>query len=69
MVERVARVLKEHFAGGWAMGEPDCIPAAKAAIQAMREPTQEMLLAVDSIGREKMADGYTAMIDAALKSG
>jgi len=70
MVERVARALS-----GWLHGSPSwesCFPMARAAIEAMREPTEAMVwagradhLTVD--GEEWSKPIWQAMIDAALE--
>jgi hypothetical protein len=67
MVERVAEALREAYR------EPETRPyieMARAAIAAMREPTEEMVLA----GNEKASydygaarESWSAMIDEALK--
>jgi len=96
MVERVARAMAPMFAEAnsyWCNGTewPDCPPAtcqcrkmafeaARAAIAAMREPTEEMVragltsLAVTAFGmpefepRDEAELCFTSMIDAALTS-
>jgi hypothetical protein len=71
MVERVARALcindrcdPELTApeGGWRLWED----AARAAIEAMREPTEAMMAAVNDHYRERVGLCYGVMIDAAL---
>lgn len=79
MVERVARAIcrEEHLLvyafGLWRPGELDRkieqywrrhLPTARAAIEAMREPTEAMTLAGDERGDPTSM--YQAMIDAAL---
>lgn len=75
MVERVARAI--------ARAEPLCLPwdeiseiqktlfrtAARAAIEAMREPTEAMVDATFVFANEPAAAVYNAMIDAALSEG
>lgn len=71
MIEKVAKAFYEEESGlNW---EKDCIAggrkwrlrAAKAAIEAMREPTQFM---VDAGRKQLIGDvAYSHMIDAALK--
>lgn len=80
MVERVARATAEAFmktdmverlSRGDAL-DPDLLQiyfgkVARAAIEAMREPTAEMLEAANAIpANQRYSDGYRAMIDAAL---
>ena len=63
MVERVARAIASHV--GYA--DDDWFkygPAARAAIAAMREPTEEMLKAAYAKAFDK--EIWQAMIDAAL---
>ena len=61
MIEKVARAINdaEGFANGW---QYYC-KAAKAAIEAMREPTEGMECAILVEGRNEV---WEAMIDAAL---
>jgi hypothetical protein len=71
MVERVAKAIGDHF---YADVRPDttpelwasCLDAARAAIEAMREPTAEMVAAVGSDYGAALEATYQAMIDAAL---
>jgi hypothetical protein len=70
MIERVAKAIEESI---WEPGQ-DSVIAARAAIEAMREPTEAMLEAA-SIEAQKPAGWHMvyrnihrAMIDAALKS-
>jgi hypothetical protein len=73
MVERVARAIEAAREANPYMWHPDTEPArmyesiARAAIEAMREPTEEML----AVMRRKRLMGdraaYIAGIDAALK--
>jgi hypothetical protein len=66
MVERVARALMAHLRAD--DGE-DFYDAARAAIEAMRGATPEMIQAAhDEKGSDEW-DVYTAMIDAAIKEG
>jgi hypothetical protein len=80
MRERVARAIHQERYGGqipWGRfpdAEEECRQEARAAIEAMREPTEAMMAAVDC-GGEK-ADwlagkawkaGWQAMLDEALK--
>lgn len=71
MVERVARAIQAfdgHAAAGGA--EPGYEAIARAAIAAMREPTDEMMSVTewwgDLTGRPEHVDVWRAMIDAAL---
>ena len=83
MLEKVAMAIAEDISPG---REPDYVDRAlaRAAIQAMREPTEKMLLAVryerdfwpeaprgDELREETVAeiDDWQAMIDAALEEG
>ena len=71
MVERVAKAIRDASTqDDWTRA------AARAAIEAMREPTEAMMEAVDCGGRKrgwlsgKMRESnWCAMIDAALKEG
>ena len=63
MIERVARGLCSYSEFMW----QDNIPKAKAAIEAMREPTDEMVAAGFEPGCFEVRSVYTAMINAALK--
>lgn len=80
MVERVARALYPSYEWGVSKGMKDIMHgAAKTAIDAMREPTDEMkkvaddlMDKMDNFGHEKNGIGfidpiYQSMIDAALK--
>lgn len=66
MVERVARAICRHAMGGesdWS----NFVADARSAIEAMREPTDAMIIAGvhhDNMG--DMAGRWMAMIDAAL---
>jgi hypothetical protein len=57
MIEKVAIAIRDSFNSN----DIDCYPLAKAAIEAMREPTKAMLNVDDDIFV------WEAMIDAALK--
>ncbi|MCJ2088475.1 hypothetical protein MKK88_21185 [Methylobacterium sp. E-005] len=70
MVERIARALHD-LAYGTEEGWEDWIPEAKTALDAMREPTAEMIAAYLPGSYRKEQEGivcaiYTTMIDAAL---
>lgn len=73
MVERVAKAIAMHW--GCAPQTYDLNPDvrkdwagyARAAIEAMREPTPNMILAGMETDAEMTAIAYRAMIDAALK--
>jgi hypothetical protein len=65
MVKRVARALQQEM-GTAPFDEPAAFALAHAAIAAMREPTEEMVLAwIRAPGAIK--GGWQAMIDAALE--
>lgn len=77
MVERVAdRIWKSH---GWALGDDvdfaDVLKIARAAIEAMREPTEAMAVAGEDVVAAPFVGGrltdpsavWSAMIDAAQK--
>jgi hypothetical protein len=71
MMERVALAIAETVAGPGAQPKGNWLVAARAAIAAMREPTQPMrgvgeLADVDGLRFELV---WQAMIDAALKDG
>lgn len=75
MVERVAKAIwdsplffglitdEKRRDGSW----HDCTALARAAIEAMREPTDEMVLASEAIDAVYPSEHWRAMIDAALK--
>ena len=65
MIERVAQALQQEM-GTAAFDEPASLALARAAIAAMREPTEEM---IDGWIRAPGAikGGWQAMIDAALE--
>lgn len=69
MVERVARAVAEFNEFSWEhCAQSHWIDLARAAIEAMREPTEEMIRVGVKYDHEcAEADGiYRAMIDAAL---
>lgn len=72
MVERVARALHARKYGEWYDGpctmtdsQRECLASARAAIEAMREPTRDMI-ARGSWHRDNERLFWQAMIDAAL---
>ncbi len=81
MIERVAKVMWETSHVGQAWGNCSPVQAAiyredaRAAIEAMREPTQEMKLAAYKAWTIRVANDadigkiWQAMIDAALTTG
>ena len=76
MIDRVARVLQSHMEAAFVHGFPDDLSfvaddLARAALDAMREPTEPMVEAAwehtaDPCWRENVADAWRAAIDAAL---
>lgn len=69
MVERVARAL--YGAGDNAVGWESVVDEARAAIAAMREPTEAMLAILEDRmeywdNDKPISDIYSSMIDAAL---
>jgi hypothetical protein len=70
MIDRVAFALFARTGGTadeWSRTNPDvCRSMARAAIEAMREPTDAMRHAAFDEGSISL-NGYRAMIDAALK--
>lgn len=71
MIERVARALVEHRMGKGAPVMDEGRKEARAAIAAMREPTEAMRRQIardDWMGRSDLSwtDGYRIMIEAAL---
>ncbi len=90
MIDRVARALAHRHHGmetaenSWDIAaifevggsQDEFLAQARAAIAAMREPTEEMVLkGLDALYKDvypgdsvNMAEAYTAMIDAALNS-
>ena len=75
MIERVAKAIDAAANDAADDYEEYCSPrmalaAARAAIEAMREPTDEMFRDGQEISELKMAEEtWWAMIDAALNSG
>lgn len=85
MVERVALAIKSKVPFGYGMTDAETLEYARAAIEAMREPTEAMLdeghnrmdfddsLAPDADQYNRsvagLARAITAMIDAALGEG
>lgn len=77
IVELVARAIEDECAGADPRDHAVFVKAARAAIAAMREPTDEMLVAAESAApalatfasREASPSfaAWRAMIDAALK--
>lgn len=67
MIERVARVI--HTASEECFTIEACGLLARAAIEAMREPTIEMRMdgAVEMVKHSNVGATFTSMIDAALK--
>ena len=67
MIEKVVRALSHSYS--MYPDESDWLTSAKAAIEAMREPSKEMIAEFDRSPTLKKAavDSYQAMIDAALK--
>lgn len=68
MIERVARAMYPQYEYGIELGIKDLMHAtAKAAIEAMREPNEEMINAIREYyeGDEKLY--MSKIIDAALK--
>lgn len=86
MIERVAKALYERDGNenDWAKADGDCRrlyrKCARVAVKAMREPTDAMLSAGDSMmpqiapgqdittGHDALKDAWPAMIDAALRA-
>lgn len=74
MVERVARKIGDelslHKQGlDWVDKDGPIQRAARAAIEAMREPTQEMVTVAEKQWSAYAAPVWRAMIDAALVAG
>jgi hypothetical protein len=66
MIERVAQALQQEMATGTFDKPPTSFALARAAIAAMREPTEEMIDAwISAPGAIK--GGWQGMIDAALE--
>jgi hypothetical protein len=66
MVERVTQALQQEMGTAPLDEPPSSLALARAAIAAMREPTEEMIDAwIRAPGAIK--GGYQAMIDAALE--
>ena len=60
-IEKVEEAIK------FALGIDNAKEAAKAAIEAMRHPSDEMVDAGEGLGYDSPLDSYRAMIEAALK--
>lgn len=80
MIERVAEAIYEADVGkGWHLHSEFYLKAARAAIEALREPTEEMAVTGGSackyvdddgengVNRANAYECYKAMIDEALK--
>jgi len=68
MLQRVAMAIAETQVGHWEYWY-DFKPEARAALEAMREPTQEMLRDYYPDAHETVVSEWKVMIDAALKEG
>lgn len=68
MIERVARAISRSQVETERMWQ-SFLPEASAAIEAMREPTEEMVWSheVPHYGPDEAREAWRAMIDAALK--
>jgi hypothetical protein len=73
MIDRVARALHARRHGEWYEGplkmtdsQRGCLADARAAIEAMREPTERMCSAPEESRTVGARRSYQAMIDAAL---
>ena len=62
MIERVAQALEDELPGG-----ENYEALARAAIAALREPTEEMVLAAFPYTDPRIKEIWQAMIDAALE--
>lgn len=70
MIEKIARAQAAICSNCKMLDKEDWkshLQDAKAAIEAMREPTEEMLACIDTTDDPGTAAIYTEMIDAALK--
>lgn len=68
MIERVARAIEDNIAAGLPDGvKVDYHYAAVVAIEAMREPTKDMIYAVAANWGRRTWREYEQVIDAALK--
>ena len=73
VTEHGRKHIDENWPKGWEDERDDALPQARAAIAAMREPTEEMLDALTvrhrrEVQRHEIGKDYTAMIDAALST-
>lgn len=67
MIEKVARAIQEcSLVTGYEARLPEAMLYAKAAIEAMREPNEEMWNACDN-WNDSPTETWPKMIDAALK--
>lgn len=69
IIERAARALCEHKAYDWPSGadmQEQWKDQARAVLQAIREPTEDMMAASNRIPHARDEEIYQAMIDAAL---
>ena len=68
MVERVARAMAERAGFSWEhCTQEQWKSDARAGIEAMREPTKEMVRAAEANAGAPYTYAYRDMIDAALK--
>lgn len=67
MIKRIAQAILSKVPSGYGMRRDEAEIYARAAIEAMRKPTKEMIEAGDRGAMIRPAsDTWTAMIDAAL---
>jgi hypothetical protein len=66
LIERVARALTDHWENLEEKQRNYFYQKARAAIEAMREPTEAMIAREDDDGRAMVIEIWQAMIDAAL---
>jgi hypothetical protein len=64
-VEEVAKAILAKVPNGYGMTNDEALEYARAAIEAMREPTEAMCLAA-KIWSPSLRESYQQMIDAAL---
>lgn len=71
LVEKVAKALCVEYENdsvvNWNNAKDFYMKLAKIAIEAMKEPTHEMIMEGDANSNEAVSVIYTSMIEAALK--
>jgi hypothetical protein len=69
MVERVADAILAIVPVGYGMTKPEARDYARAAIEALREPTDRMVWTANRLNHPRDRDVWITMCDAALQDG